>query len=258
MISYCICCFRAPYGKLLIEDLVAKTTVPYEILLWINTPDRSIVEKANALAAAGAPIKIVGDTPENIGMAAFKTLFKNAKYDMIAQLDDDVLRVSPNIPQKCAHIFLHRNDVKYIVADVWQDEYTNGNRPGMDQYKLYAPDHQLYDGPIDSWYGVYHRSIMPVLMRAPYEKYFYLGSFVRGWLPRDKKIGVLCTQFKVLHACGPIYAKAFGLLEGEINKYHAVGIPAMADAYAKAKHPDLEVVLAQFEKAKKHIDGFGL
>jgi hypothetical protein len=128
----------------------------------------------------------------------------------------------------------------------------------MNQYKLYAPDHQLYDGPIDSWYGVYHRSIMPVLMRAPYEKYFYLGSFVRGYLPKDKKIGVLCTQFKVLHACGPIYANYFGLLENEIQKYKSVKMPGMAEGYAKAKQPARELVEARFEEAKKHIDSFGL
>ena len=243
---------------MLIEDLIVKTSVPYEILVWINTPERGVVDYIKSLEANGVPVRIVGNTPNNIGMVAFKSLFLASKYEMIVQLDDDVLRVSPGIPQKCLDIFSRRKEVKYLVADVWQDKYTNGNRPGMGSYESYAPDDGLFDGPIDSWYGVYHRSIMPTLMQAPYEKYFYLGSFVRGTLPRYRQIGVLCTKFKVFHGCGPIYHNAFGLLDFEINKFRSVNMPHMADAYEKKKAtlPDTSKVLESFEDAKKHIDSF--
>lgn len=260
MISYCITCYRPKYDVMLIEDLIRKTTVPYEILTWINTPDRSIVDFIGGLSAKGIPIRVVGDTPENIGMNAFKKLFLASQYELITQLDDDVLRVSPGIAEKCLSIFRRRREVKYLVADTWIDEYTNGNRPGMGSYKAYAPEDGLYDGPIDSWYGVYHRSILPVLMQAPYEKYFYLGSFVRGILPRFNQIGCLCTKFKVFHGCGPAYHYAFGLLDHEIGKFNSVNMKHMADAYEKARaglHP-AERILAKFEVAKQHIDTFGV
>lgn len=100
MISYCVCCLRPRYDAILVEDLIRKTTVPYEILLWINTPDRSVGELAARKAAEGHPVRVVGDTPHNVGMAAFKELFRAARGDMIVQMDDDVLCVSRNIAEK--------------------------------------------------------------------------------------------------------------------------------------------------------------
>ena len=39
MISYCIASFRPTYSRLLIEDLVRKTTAAFEILVWLNVDD---------------------------------------------------------------------------------------------------------------------------------------------------------------------------------------------------------------------------
>jgi hypothetical protein len=39
MISYCIAAFRPGYSSLLIQDLVRKTTTPFEILVWLNVDD---------------------------------------------------------------------------------------------------------------------------------------------------------------------------------------------------------------------------
>ena len=40
-ISYCVACYRPTYAKLLINELISKTTTPYEILLWLNLADKS-------------------------------------------------------------------------------------------------------------------------------------------------------------------------------------------------------------------------
>ena len=36
MISYCVACYRPVYARQLIDDLIDKTAVAFEILLWIN------------------------------------------------------------------------------------------------------------------------------------------------------------------------------------------------------------------------------
>lgn len=258
MISYCICCYRAPYDKMLIQELIDKTTAPYEILVWINTPDASVAEFVQQKVAEGKPVKIVGCTPENIGMRAFKQLFRAAKYEMIAQVDDDVLRISPGIAEMAKDIFARHRPVKYLVADVWQGKWTNGGRPGMDQYALYNGGDLLYDGPIDSWFGIYHRDIFPLMMNAPYDQYFYLGSHIRGMLPRTHQLGLLCLKFKVLHACGPFYHYAHDMLDHEINKFRLVKMDGMAESFerAKAGMPPKEKIMEEIAAAKKHIDEY--
>lgn len=258
MISYCFCAYRPKYDLMLIQDLIDKTTVPYEILIWINTKDPSVSAFIQEKVKEGKPIKVIGWTPDNIGMNAFKHLFKAAQYEMIAQIDDDVLRVSPNIAEKAKDIFDRHPPVRMLVADVWQGKWTNGARPGMDQYELYNGGDSLYNGPIDSWFGIYHRSILPILMQAPYDRYFYLGSFVRGMLQRENKLGLLCTKFKVLHACGPFYHYAHDLLDHEIAKFRLVGMDGMAESFerAKAGMPEKEKIMEEISQAKNHIDSY--
>lgn len=129
MISYCIACYRPRYARQLIDDLVRKTSARYEILLWINVVDEEFDAYVARCAAAGAPIRVIGRTPENIGMAAYPRLFEAARGEMVAQIDDDVICVSPRIAEAAKEVFDRFPAVGMLTADVWQDEYTTGARP---------------------------------------------------------------------------------------------------------------------------------
>lgn len=255
-ISYCICCLRPKYDRLLVEDLIRKTTDPYEILLWINTPDPSVEELARRKAAEGAPVRVVGSTPWNIGMAGFRELFRAARHEMIVQLDDDVVCVSPRIAETASEIFARRPEVRQLVADVVQDEWTNGARPPMDRYSPYAPSDGLHDGPIDGWFSVYRRAILHVLLEAPYEKYFYLGSWVRARLSQLGLRGLLCRRMKVFHATGPAYAAHFGALSDEVRKYREVGRQDMAQLYSGSRfsEEDIRRMGARYEEIKRELE----
>ena len=235
MISYCIAAYRHRYAAALIEELHNKTSVPYETLVWVNGPGEGLISFIDAKRAEGVPVEVVGYSPDNIGMNAYRELFLKAAYDLIVQIDDDVLLVSREIAQRAADIFDRHPNVKQLVADVWQDEFTTGARPSISMYSSINEQDGLMDGPIDGWFSVYHRSIMPVLLEAPYERYFYLGSFVREKLRLSGLHGLLCQRMKVFHACGPIYAKMFGYLDWEIAKYKSVGNEGMVKAYESVK-----------------------
>src|ERR1700692_2026412 len=99
MISYCVASYRPTYSTLLVEDLIRKTSVPFEILLWLNTSDPNFRAHLASLQHAGSPIRIIGHSPENWGMTAYKRLFADAKYDMVVQIDDDVVCISPHIAE---------------------------------------------------------------------------------------------------------------------------------------------------------------
>ena len=256
MISYCIAAYRPGYSSLLIQDLVRKTTTPFEILIWLNVDDAGFERFLEKQQASGAPLRIVGKTQENIGMEAYSTLFAESRYELIVQIDDDVIAISKRIAEQAATIFARFPRVKQLVADVWQDEYTTGARPPMSSYRVYEPEYGLYDGPIDGWFSIFHRSVLPLAQEKPGSKYFPLGCQLRHRLRANNNLGLLCTKFKVFHVIGPEYASFFGMLDFEIAKYQRLGRTDIVNWYesAKATLPAKEELEPRVEKILAALD----
>jgi hypothetical protein len=256
MISYCIASFRPKYSKLLVEDLVRKTTAPFEILLWLNVDDADYEAFLEAMRAAGVPLRIVGKTPENIGMRAYPLLFAEARYELIVQIDDDVVAVSRGIAEQAHEIFGRFPRVQQLVADVWQDEFTTGARPAFSAYRPYQPEYGLYDGPIDGWFSVFRRTALPLLAELPKSNYLPLGGMLRNRLKAAGSLGLLCTKFKVFHVIGPQYAFHFDMLEFEIEKYRGLGRLDIVDWYDSARStlPGREELETRVNKILAELD----
>jgi|SRR5688572_733014 len=222
MISYCIAVYRPTYARLLLADLVAKTSVPFEILVWLNVADPVFDQEVNDAIADGVPLRVIGRTPANIGMLAYKSLFHEARFPLITQIDDDVVCISRGIAQRAARLFRQFPTVRQLVADVWQDEYTTGARPPLEQYRVFDAAEGLYAGPVDGWFSIYHRSILPVLLGVPMTRYFSLGATVASHLAHRGQHALLDRGMKVFHVIGPQYAAAFGMLDFEIEKYRGL------------------------------------
>jgi hypothetical protein len=238
--------------------LVRKTSVPYEILLWLNFESPELVAFVLDLQMVDVPVRVVGITPQNIGMAAYRHLFEQSRYDIITQLDDDVIRISPGIAQKATAIFKAFPQVKQLVADVWQDQWTNGSRYPMSHYAEVDKNYGLYLGMIDGWFSMYHRSMMPILMEMEYKHYFLVGTTAHFMLRERKLYGLLCTKVKVLHLSGPNYCHFFGMLDSEIEKYRLIGRDDMVAAYqtAKLQLPPPEQLGESLQFACNSIDSF--
>jgi hypothetical protein len=252
MISYCIAAYRPTYCKLLVEDLIKKTSTPYEILVWLNVEDLEF-EK---FLRSNKNVVIVGKTPENIGMLAYESLFKTAKYDMIVQIDDDVICVSRHIAERASYIFDKFPDVKQLVADVWQDELISGARPSMDNYKTIDENEGLFEGPIDGWFNIFHRSVLHKIKIK--KKYQYIGAELVFELSKDNLKGLLYSKIKVLHINSPQYANYFNMLDFEIDKYRNLGLTELADLYENSKLnkiPNVDMfnkLILIFEHLDKH------
>lgn len=257
MISYCVACGRPKLARMLLADLVAKTSVPYEILLWINTGDPEFLDFVEHLQAQRTPVRIVGSTPADIGMLAYRILFEHAKYEMVAQVEDDVVCVSRGIAEKASEIFKQCPSVRQLVADVVQDDFTDGARPPMEQYEPFENVVGLYDGPVDGWFSVYHRSALPALYEAPYERHFYLGSWARGKIISMGFRGLLLSNVRVFHVSGAPYAKLFGILDTEIRKYRELGRHDLAELYSSAVSKDqLKLMARRYEEIRRELDTF--
>ena len=207
----------------MLADLVRKTDVPFEILVWLNVADAQLDSHIDSAIAAGVPLRIIGRTPHNIGMGAYRMLFHSARYPLLTQIDDDVVCISRGIAERADRLFRRFPKVRQLVADVWQDEYTTGARPPMAHYAAFDAGEGLYCGPIDGWFAVYHRSILPILLNLPSAPYFALGATVRTRLAQRGLLGVLDCGMKVFHVIGPVYARAYGMLQFEIEKYRRLG-----------------------------------
>jgi hypothetical protein len=225
MISYCVAVYRPTYARLLLADLVAKTSVPYEILVWLNVVDPTLDGEIDHAIAAGVPLRVIGRTPANIGMLAYRNLFREARFPLITQIDDDVVCISRGIAQRADRLFRQFPTVRQLVADVWQDEYTTGARPPLEHYSVFDAAQGLYLGPVDGWFSLYHRSILPVLLGVPMTRYFALGATIAGQLVRRGQHALLDRGMKVFHVIGPEYAAAFGMLAFEIEKYRGLNRP---------------------------------
>lgn len=235
MISYCIAVYRPTYARLLLADLEQKTSACYEILVWLNVQDAALEAEIAAAQKRDVPLRIVGRTPHNIGMHAYRELFRASRYPLIVQIDDDVIRVSRRIAERAVRLFGMFPKVRQLVADVWQDELTTGARPPLDAYRCVDAREGLYEGPIDGWFSIYHRSILPVLLSLPYSNYFCLGALVRRRLCQRGLAGLLCTRMKVFHVIGPQYAALFDMLEFEVEKYRRLGRSEIVDWYVRAR-----------------------
>lgn len=231
MISYCIAFYRPAYARLLLAELEAKTGVPYEILAWLNVADAALDADIAAALGRGVPLRVLGRTPDNIGMRAYPALFAAARYPLIAQIDDDVVCLARGMAERAARLFRRFPQVRQLVADVWQDELTTGARPPLDQYRVFDSAERLYDGPVDGWFAIYHRSIQPLLAGLPAAHYMGLGAAVRAQLARRGQCGLLDLGSKVFHVIGPAYADGFGMLDFEIDKYRRLGRHEIVDWY---------------------------
>jgi hypothetical protein len=231
MISYCIACFRPVYCQHLIDQLVAKTTAPYEILLWINLLDEEFERFLADRREGGAPLRIVGRTPQNIGMAAYPLLFSAGKFDMVVQIDDDVVCVSPFIAERAQETFDRFPQVGMLTADVWQDHYTTGARPPMGHYREVSREFGLYDGPIDGWFAIYRKTALDTCGDLQPGRYYPLGCVIKSRLESMGQSALLCTRAKVFHVIGPVYASYFGMLDSEIAKYSALGRQEIVNWY---------------------------
>jgi hypothetical protein len=257
VISYCVAVYRPVYARLLLADLVRKTSTPFEILIWLNVADPEFESFVAAETAQGRPITVVGRTPENIGMRAYPDLFRAARYPLVVQIDDDVVCVSRRIAETAADVFRRYSDVRQIVSDVWQDEHTTGARPPLSHYRCIDERDGLYAGPIDGWFSIYHRTILPVVLSIPAAPYYCLGAAVRMNLARRRQRGVLCRRMKVFHTIGPAYAALFGMLDFEIAKYRRLGRTDIVRWYEEAPPPLLDDLRARFEQVASLLDGEG-
>jgi glycosyltransferase involved in cell wall biosynthesis len=182
--------------------------------------------------------------PKNGGLTEYKRLFKAARGNYIVVVDDDVLEFPPALDTLFADYMRVFPDYGYIGLNVVQNEYTNGARPGAEQYVEQSREGRtLLEGPTGGWCACFRRSDYRRLwwkllftrfdMRQSEDG--FLSANFRKWL--SLKSGII-RDAVCFHAAGPYYASQFGHLDREIEKYRGSKLDALADRYAGFRKPD--------------------
>lgn len=187
----------------------------------------------------GSPLRAIF-RDKNYGLNGYKDLFAAAKGDYIVTVDDDVLKFPASTDRIFAEYMEAFPDYGYLALNVVQNEFTNGAKPGRESYTDEVRDGRtVQSGPAGGWCACFRRSdyrkirlrlrLFPFSMKHPEDG--FISRSLRSKL--HLKSGVIKNAV-CFHATGPHYAKEFGHLEREIEKYTESGLHGFADKYKSA------------------------
>ena len=177
----------------------------------------------------------------NYHLNGYKKLFAMATGRFIVELDDDVIRLPKDFDDTFIEYFKAFPDYGYVGLNVVQDEMTWGAKPGPECYKDdVRGDKVMEEGPVGGWCTAFRRWHYKLF--APFLHFFNftmargedgtLMGFLHVILRRRQG---LIKNAVCLHATGIPYAKKYGLLERDIEKYMVGDQPDVAERYRKAK-----------------------
>jgi len=178
---------------------------------------------------------------KNHGLKAYKRLFWTAKGDHIVVVDDDVLQ----FPKGIDNIFLDYmktfDDYGFIALDVIQNEFTNGAKPGLENYANEVREGKtIQRGPTGGWCACFRKKDFRKIMINFFLTNLNMKQGEDGVISHllNVKLGLkagIAKDIFCFHASGPHYAKEYGHLNREIEKYTASGLQSFVDTYKEYK-----------------------
>jgi glycosyltransferase involved in cell wall biosynthesis len=176
---------------------------------------------------------------KNYGLNSYKKLFDEGRGEYIVIVDDDVLQFPPRVDKIFAVYMQTFPDYGFVALNVVQDEFTNGAKPGPENYtEETRKGKTIQRGPTGGWCACFrnsdYRKIRLRLMFANLSMKRSEDGFIASNL--EKKLSLKSGIIKdavCFHASGPYYAQQFGHLDREIEKYSKSGLGSFVKEYQK-------------------------
>lgn len=174
---------------------------------------------------------------KNYNLNSYKKLFRTAKGEFIITIDEDVLDFPKDFAEAFEMYFKKFSDYAYLALDVLKNEFTNGAKPDDSNYiEDIRYGLTVQRGPTGGWCACFKRKDFNKI-----KFFFYLINLsmrrsedaVLSFLFKTflhKKIGIL-KGVTCFHACGPYYAKQYGYLAAQTEKYRIAGLNTIYNAY---------------------------
>jgi glycosyltransferase involved in cell wall biosynthesis len=180
---------------------------------------------------------------KNYGLNAYKALLGEGTGEYIVIVDDDVLEFPANLNEVFVSYMEAFPDYGFLALNVIQNEFTEGAKPSIDHYVEETRDGRTIErGPAGGWCAC--------IRRAEYRKIrFRIRLFNLSmrksedgmisnqlWRKLGLKYGIIKDQV-CFHATGPHYAREYGHLAREIEKYSSAGLTSYVETYSKYSDP---------------------
>ncbi|MNL15553.1 putative glycosyl transferase [compost metagenome] len=176
---------------------------------------------------------------KNYGIAGYKKLFNKARGKYCVIVDDDVLEFPKGLDNIFIDYMESYPDYGFIALNVIQNEFTNGAKPDISHYtEDVRKDKIIEAGPTGGWCACFRLSDYKKI------RWRFLFSNLSMKMSEDGMLSALFERKLHLksgiikdavcfHACGPYYAKEYGHLKREIEKYKNSGLKDFVEEYRK-------------------------
>lgn len=176
---------------------------------------------------------------KNYGLNSYKRLFEEGKGQYIVVVDDDVLEFPPKLDLIFADYMQAFPEYGFIGLNVIQNEFTNGAKPGPECYiEEQRGGRNILKGPTGGWCACFRKSDYRKLrLRLMFTnlnmKRSEDGFFVKYFQQKLSLKSGIIKDSACFHASGPFYAKQYGHLDREIEKYSRSGLRSFVEEYQK-------------------------
>lgn len=231
---------RAPFLTICLEKMFssfrpAKAGGPTREILLMDNGSTDETQSILAKYADRPDVRIFINR-KNHGLNAYKKLFAKAKGRVIIEVDDDILGFPFAFDEIIADYLRAFPEYGYLALNVVQDDKTDGHKPPIENYHdVVRGDKIVEDGPTGGWCTGFRQKHFRWL------RFLWMFYNIDFRMPEDallasyfwrikKRIGIV-KPYKCFHASGPVYAKEFGLLAREIEKYEIGNAPELANPF---------------------------
>jgi len=176
---------------------------------------------------------------KNYGLNAYKRLFFHTRGEYVVIIDDDVLDFPANLDALFLDYMTTFTDYGFVALNVIQNEFTDGAKPPIELYTEETKGDKVMEfGPAGGWCACFRKKDYRKIL------FKFLFAKVNMKVSEDGLLSFLFSKYLHLkygliknsycfHACGPYYAKQYGHLDREIEKYKISGLEDHVEKYKK-------------------------
>lgn len=238
LVSICILTWNRPkFLEMCIDDLLKKISDSRQCeILVLDNGSTDETGKILDKYRDNSFIRI-SRNEKHIGLNAYKKLFSEAKGNYIIEVDDDVLEFPLHFDKTMIQYMDEYTDYGFLALNVMQNENTNGAKPEQSFYvDDVRGDKTVEQGPAGGWCTCFRQK--------DYRKIKWIFNFKRLSFMNGEDAALVSLFRKMLklkpgiikdqicfHATGAYYAKMYGHIDREIEKYASNNLDTFVEHY---------------------------
>lgn len=186
-----------------------------EIIIWNNNSDDGTKEYLDGISSEHRFVKVV-NSESNLGNNAKSKAVELAKGDFIIGVDDDIISFPENWASDMVSAYKSVPCMGYLVADVVQDEKTNGAKFPEERYtnkEYYDGKITIQSGPAGGWCFMVSREVYNETGKLLYlkdRKFVFEDGDYQLRISNAGLLSGILKGTKVYHATGEYFNSLFG------------------------------------------------